>query len=126
MHQVPSRVAGGTSVTSGQTEGSEVELHADRDELVQRVALVRGIGDHDLRRERIITGQSRDTNGFLTEEERGDDVRSSRQTTATGGVVDELVVLGGGASLTDKRVGLNNHAHNQHLLMVLKRVSTVR
>ncbi len=37
-------------VTSGQTQSGEVQLHTNGDELVQRIALVGGISDHDLRR----------------------------------------------------------------------------
>jgi len=77
MHQVPDRVAGRSGVASGQTQGGEVELHADRDELVQRVALVGGVGDHDLRGERIITREGWDTKRLVAEEEGRDDVLAS-------------------------------------------------
>jgi len=78
MHQVPHRVVGvgRARVTSGQTQGGEVQLHADGDELVQRIRLVGGVGDHDARGQRIITGQSGDTERFVAEEERSDDVVS--------------------------------------------------
>ena len=78
MHQVPSRIGSGASVTSGQTQSGEVQLHTNGDELVQRIALVGGIGDHNLRGQRIITGQGRDTKGLVTKEERGDDVLANR------------------------------------------------
>ncbi len=83
---------GRARVTSGQTQSGEVQLHADSDELVQRVALVRGVGDHDLRRQRIITGQSRDTERLVTEEERGNDVLAGPKTTTSGGrLINELI-----------------------------------
>ena len=98
MHQVPGRVTGGTGVTSGQTQSGEVQLHTNGDELVQRIALVGGIGDNDLRRQRIITGQSRDTKRLVTEEEGRDDVLADRQTATRGSsLINELIGSGTGA-----------------------------
>jgi len=114
MDQVPDRVdiprRSATGVTSGQTQRGKVQLHTDGDELVQRIRLVGGVGDHDARGQRIITGQSRDAKRLIAEEERGDDVRGVGKTTATSRVVHELVSFSASAGLTDKRVGLGDHA----------------
>ncbi len=110
MHQVPGRVGSRASVTSGQTQSGEVQLHTNGDQLVQRIALVGGVGDNDLRRQRIITGQGGDTERLVTEEEGRDDVLADRQTaTRGGGLIDELIGSGTGAG-ADERVGLLDHA----------------
>ncbi len=110
MDQVPGRVTSRTRVTSSQTERSEVQLHTNGDELVQRIALVGGVSDNDLRRQRIITGQSRDTERLVTKEERGDDVLADSETATSGGsLINELIGSGAGTG-ADKRVGLGDHA----------------
>ncbi len=123
MHQVPHRVVGvrSRSVTSGQAQSGEVQLHTNGDQLVQRIALVGGIGDHDLGRQRIITGQGGDTERLVTEEERGNDVLASRQAAASRrSLINELMGIGSGAG-ADKRVGLVDHAatvDGTHLALV--------